>query len=171
MQTARKAKAFTLLETLLYIALTSIVLTTMLSFVSLIFTARERQQTVVELDAEGESIMQEIIQTARNAKTINAPLAGNTAITMSLGVVLPAKDPTVYTISGNNITVSEAGGAAVVLNSTRVIASALSFKNLTAAGTKGSVRVQFTLTYTNPDNLPNYSYNRTFYGTATLRAN
>ncbi len=171
MKTARAKKAFTLVETLLYIALTSIVLTTMLGFISLIFTAREREQTVVELDAEGESIMQEIVQTARNSQAINAPAIGVTAGTLNLDTISGTIDPTIYALTGTNITASQGGGAAVSLNSGRVVASGLSFRNVSAAGTKGSVKIQFTLTYYNPDNVPNYNYNRTFYGSATLRSN
>ena len=88
--------------------------------------------------------MQVITQTGRNATNINF----TTAFDLSAG-----------TIRQNSI----------ALTNSRIVASNLTFTNLSRAGTPGTIRIQFTLTHINPSGRNEYNYNKTFYGSASLR--
>ena len=55
------------------------------------------------------------------------------------------------------------------LYNSRVTASNLSFQNLSRTGTPGTIRIQFTLSHINPSGRNEYDFNKTFYGTASLR--
>ena len=153
----------------MYIALTSIVMLILVGFMTVLFQGRERSRTVTDLDSNAQTIMQEIIQTARNAEVINSPSAGVTASTLSLSVLDGTLDPAVYELSSGNLTVNEGASGPLNLNSETVTVSALSFQNLSRPGTRGIVRIVFTLTYANPSNEPVYNFSRTYYGSAALK--
>jgi len=50
-----------------------------------------------------------------------------------------------------------------------VTVSGLTFQNLSRSATPGTVRIQFTLTHVNPAGRNEYSFAKTFIGSATLR--
>jgi type II secretory pathway pseudopilin PulG len=165
----KQIKAFTLVEVLLYLALTSIVMLILVGFMTVLYQSGERARTVTELDSVAQTMMQEIIQTVRNAEGINAPAAGMSASTLNLNVFTASLDPTVYSLSGSNLTVTEGAGGAVNLNSESVVVNSVSFQNLSRPGTSGIVRIVLTLTFFNPDNQPVYDFTRTYYGSAALK--
>jgi hypothetical protein len=108
-------------------------------------------------------------QIVRNAESLNAPAQGSSAPSLSLDVIAVGNDPTVFDFSGGTIRISEGAGLPVALTNTRVIASGLVFQNLSLTGTPGTVRIQFTLTHVNPAGRNEYSFAKTFIGSATLR--
>lgn len=64
--------------------------------------------------------------------------------------------------------VKEGAGANVSLTSSDVEVTGLSFKNLTRSGTSGIVQVRFNIARVNPQNRPEYDYQKTFIGTAEV---
>lgn len=166
---SERKKAFTLVEVLLYIALSSVILAVLVAFIGLILQTRARSQTIAEVHQQGDVIMQSILQTVRNAEGINSPTPGNTANTLSVDAVVASIDPIVYALSGTDLTVTEDINPAQTLNSNRVEISNLTFSNLSRAGTPGIVRIQFTVSYVNPDGRYEQDYSQIFYGTAAIR--
>jgi Tfp pilus assembly protein PilW len=161
-----KLKGFTLTEALLYIAIVSIVLTSIVSFYAVVMSTDDRNQTVSALDQNGLQITEFISTSIRNASSVTNPTASQTAsiinflnstnvqttIDLSEGVIRVDEGGTIYNLSSNNVTASD-----------------LSFKNLTPEDTKTTIKFQFKLTYINPDNRQSLSYSQIFYGSATLR--
>jgi Tfp pilus assembly protein PilW len=168
-QLRRQKNGFTLIELLLYLGIAA---TTILAVSTLLFEILQSQvknQTVSEVNQQGMQVMQIITQTIRNSEGINSPSAGSSAASASIDVVTGADDPTVFDSSGGALRVTEGGGSAVPLTSDDVTAASLTFQNLTRSGTFGTVRVQFTLTYVNPEGRSEYDYSKSFVGSATLR--
>lgn len=131
--------------------------------------ARVKQQTIAEIEQSGTQVMQTTTQLIRNAETINSPATGASSSTLSLDVVDAAKDPTIIELSGGVIYITEGAGSAVPLTAAPVNVDSLTFYNLSRSGTPGVVRLQFTLTYTNPSGRQEYDYTKTFYGSASVR--
>jgi prepilin-type N-terminal cleavage/methylation domain-containing protein len=165
----KRNAGFTLIELLLYISIASVILLATSVFLSLLLQARIKNQTVAEVEQQGLQVMQLVTQTARNAEAITAPVPSVSASALTLNVITVASDPTVFDLSGGAVRVTEGVGSAVALTNPRVIASGLSFTNLSRAGTPGTVRVQFTLTHANPEGKNEYAFSKTFIGSATLR--
>lgn len=165
----KKEKGFTLVEVLLYIAITGVIIFSISVFLSVVLEARVRNQTMAEVEQEGIRVMQIISQTVRNASVINSPAIGTSAANISLDVVDVAKDPTLFDLSSGVIRIKEGASAYVSLTNSRLIASGLTFTNLSRASTPGTVRIQFTLTHIKTDGRDEYDYARTFYGSASLR--
>lgn len=136
---------FSLIETLLYVALAAIVLFVLASFIITTLEARVKTQTIATVDQEGNQAMNIILQTVRNATVINSPAAGasSTALSVNTGVV--GNDPTVFALSSGAITMTEGSNPAVPLTSNLVIISNLVFRNLSKPSTPGNVDVTFTV--------------------------
>lgn len=137
-------KGFTLIELLLYVSIVGAVILSVSAFLPLLMQSRVKNQTISEVEQQGVQVMQLITQTGRNADSINF----TTAFDLSGG-----------TIRQNSI----------ALTNSRVVASNLTFQNLSRTGTPGTIRIQFTLTHINPEGRQEYNFSKTFYGTATIR--
>lgn len=164
-----KNSGFTLIETILYFAILSIIILSMSYFIYLVLQTKIKNQTIAEVEQNGNQIMELTLQTIRNSSDINSPAQGTSATSTSLAVPNPGDSPTLFELSGNAIRMKKGPGAYVTLTSSRVNASAVAFSNLSKTGTFGNIKVQFTLNYVNTSGRNEYNYTKTFYGTASLR--
>lgn len=169
MRKQKLKKGFSLVETLLYIAIVSTVVVALTSFLSVNQNTAARNQTINEIDQQGAQILQTITQTIRNATSVTGPVVGTPGSTLTLVVTDGAKSPTIFDLSGGAIRIKEGAGAAINISSNRVTASAVTFTNLKPGSAKDSIKIQFTLTYNNPNNIQIFNYNQTFNATADLR--
>ncbi|MFA6524370.1 MAG: hypothetical protein WC264_02190 [Candidatus Paceibacterota bacterium] len=161
---------YTLIELMLYISLAVGMLLVISIALSTFFDSRIKNQTILEVDQEGMQVMQIITQTIRNANSVNFPIFGTNDTSLSLSVINPALDPTVFALLGNEINIAEGLNPAVSLtNNLRVIASGLLFENLSRNLTPNTIGISFTLSHINPSGRNEYNYSRTFYGSASLR--
>jgi competence protein ComGC len=160
---------FTLVEMLLYTAIVGVILLSISVFLSIMLEARVKGQVIAEVGQVGVQAVQIFEQTARNSVAINSPAAGTSGVSASLVLAEGAKNPTVFDMAGGIIRIKEGGSAAVNITSSKLTATGLSFTNLSASGTAGTLRIQFTLTYKNPSSRNEYNYSKTFYGSASLR--
>lgn len=162
-------RGFTLIELLLYVAVASVMLLVISVFLSSLLQSRIKNQTIAEVEQQGLAAMQLITQAARNAEAITSPAQGASASSLTLDVITAANDPTILDLDNGVIRIKEGAGSTVALTNSRVTASALTFQNLSRTGTPGTIRIQFTLTHTNPAGRNEYSFTKTFIGSATLR--
>lgn len=158
-----------MIELLLYVALSATLITVISSFLATVVESRVRGQAAAEVEQQGLQVAQLVAHAIRNAQGINAPSRGTTGASLSLDVVDGASDPTVVDLSGGVLRMTEGSSVAVPLTNSWVMASNLAVANLTATGTPGSIRVQFTLTHANPSGRPEYRYEQTFTSAASLR--
>lgn len=162
-------RGFTLIELLLYVAIAGVIMLAISVLLGMLLQSRVKNQTIAEVEQQGLAAMQLITQTARNAETITSPAIGASSASLTLDVVTVASDPAIFDLASGVIRSQEGTGAVDSLTNPRVTASALTFQNLSRPGTPGTVRVQFTLTHVNPSGRNEYDFNKTFYGSATLR--
>jgi len=165
----KKGAGFTLIELLLYTAVASTMLLMISVFLSFLLESRIKNQTIAEVNQQGLQAMQLIAQTARNAEAIASPAQGASASSLALDVTAIANDPTIFDLASGAIRIKEGINPAVALTNSRIAASGLAFQNLSRAGTPGTVRIQFTITHLNPEGRNEYSFTKTFIGSATLR--
>lgn len=167
---ARLNGGFTLIEMLLYVALASILLFIISVLYMLLLQSRIKNQTIAEVEQQGIQAMQQMNQTIRNATAITSPTIGASNAVLTITVPTASKSPTVFDLSGGVLRITEGTtSAALALTSSKVTSSALTFYNLSRSGTNGTVRIQFTITAVNNSGRNEYDYNKTFYGSASLR--
>ncbi len=166
---AARSRGFTLVELLLYLAITSIIITSVSGFLITMLQARAKFQTISEVEAQGQQAMQAITQTIRNGTAITSPGTGTSAAALTITVPTGPLSPTVFDLSGGIVRVKEGTGAVQNLTTSRVTVSGLAFDNLTRATTQGTVRITFTVTSVNTSGRNEFSYAKTFRDTATFR--
>lgn len=160
---------FTVIELLLYVSIAAIILLLTSVFLAGLLQSRVKNQTVAEVEGQGLQVMQIITKTVRNAENITSPTEGASEDALALDVIEIAQDPTIIDLVSGVIRVTEGAESAVALTNSRVVASGLTFQNLSRPDTPGTLRIQFTLSHINPGNSSEYSYEKTFTGSATLR--
>jgi Tfp pilus assembly protein PilW len=165
----RTATGYTLIELLLYIALTSGLLIVTVTFYAVVSDARVKTQAATEVDQQGSFLMSYLTQTIRNATSISTPSSATSGSSLTLVVPTGSLSPTTFALNGTTLQVTEGTGAAVALSNSNVQVSGLTFTNLTRTGTNGMVRVSFTLARTNTAGRSEYSYQQTFTDSAEVR--
>ena len=168
-QKTKKNSGFTLVELLLYVAISGAILIIVSVFVALILQSRVKNQTVSEVEMQGAQIINTITQTIRNAEEISSPSPSMSAASSSINVITETKDPTIFQLNNETIEITEGGGPSIALHNDRVIASNLLFQNLSIANTPGTIRISFTLTHVNTENRIEYNFSRDFHASATIR--
>lgn len=166
MHTKMKHKAFTMIEVLLYTALAVIILSAVAVLMVLFLNSRIKNQTIAEVEQNGLQATQIMSQKIRNSNSIVSPAVN----TQAASLTIKKQDTTnaVFALSGATLQDTE-NSTTTDLTSNRVAVSNLSFTNMSGAGTFGSVKISFTVTYLNPQNLQPYNYSKNFYTSASLR--
>lgn len=162
-------KGFTLVELVIAMAIGTVLLVLIVSLYFSIENARAKQQGIAEVETQGTESMSVITQAIRNAKFITTPATTTSATSLSLTTYTASTTPTLFTLASSTLLVTEGTNTATPLTAPQVILTGLSFQNLSPAGTSGSVKVQFTLSYASTTSQYKTSYSKTFYGSATVR--
>lgn len=164
------AKGFTLIELLVYIGISSAVLLLASLFLSVLLETRIKHQAIMEVKQQGIFVMQSLTRAIRNADTLNTPTQGASGATLSLNTFIAQNNPTTFDLSGGTIRITESAESPIFLTNARVTASGLVFQNLSRPDTPPIIRIQFTLTHTNPDGKNEYAVSKTFTTSAALYA-
>lgn len=168
-QNSRRKNGFTLVEVLLSTSVAAIILVSLSVALSQVLESRVKQQITAEVEQQGMQVVQLITQSIRNSDNINAPSSNTSGSSLSVDVYTISADPTVFSLSSGVIQIQEGAGIPVALTSSPVTASGLTLSNLSQSGTPGTIRLEFTLTYTNPTGRQEYTYQKTFYASASVR--
>lgn len=163
-----KEKGYTLLELLLYMVIVSVLLASVTAFFGATADARFKNQTISEINDQGQSIMDYMTQTIRNATSITTPAAAASGASLTLVVPTGSLSPTVFSLSGTTLQVKEGAAAAIALTNNDVRITSLTFTNLTRSGTSGNVQISFTLSYVNPNSHNEFDYQKTFTSSAEI---
>lgn len=163
-----KINGFTLVEVIIYVAIFSIFVGSLASFSNLINSSRTNNQITLEVNNQGNQAVRVITQSIRNATAINSPTVGTNSSSLSINTTTPSKNPTVFSVSGGILYITEGVSAQVALTNNKVSVQNLSFNNLSKPSTSGSIQIRFTL---NNAILNSSSINRSvdFYGSATIK--
>ena len=163
-------EGMTLIEVLLYTAIAGSVFIAIGVVFSMVIQAREYDQTSAEVNAVGNRIVDVITREIRNASSVTTPLPGEVAELLALESQDPGSGSVSFSISDLTMRVSEATSSNVPLSSGRV-----EVENFVVTGMEGVdgevVTFSFTVTHINPDNRSEYSYTRSFQGSAATRSN
>lgn len=162
-------KGFTLIELLLSISVIAILLLGINTMLASVLEAREKSQTIREVESEGVFIAQLIAQTVRNAQGVSTPTLGTNETTLVLDVSDASKSPTTFDLSSGTLRIKEGAGAATPLSSSHVEVSLLKVDNLSRSGTPNTIQIQLTLSSVNPSNRNEYAYAKTFTTSASIR--
>ncbi len=162
-------KGFTLIELLTAVAIYSLLVLALSALFALLLGAQAKHHAVAEVEAVGVHAVSVLTQAIRQAASVTSPSSGATDNALTLEAYDAGVDPTVFDVVFGVLQITQGSGSAVALTPSSLSVSNFQVENLTRSGTAGNVRVSFTLSRINPDGQQAFSYERTFYGTASLR--
>lgn len=163
------AAGFTLLETILYTAIVSVVVFSIAMVLTMFLQVKEKNTTLSDVKEEGVWLMQRIVSIIENAENIQSPIVGTGGASLTLDVYDTLADPSILQLTNGVLTLREGTGVAISLNSPRVVVSNLTFMNVSRPDTPGIVKFQFTMTHSGDVNNFVYGTTENFYGSASLR--
>lgn len=129
---------YTLLELLLYIGIIGALLTSVTMFFGAVVDARVKNQSISEVDQQGELIMSLITQTIRNADSITSPAAGASDDSLTITVPTGVLSPTIFDLAGATVLGYNTDGTTTDTSNSNVI-NATSF----TAGASGTVSMLY----------------------------
>lgn len=138
-------RGFTLIETIVYIALLSILISGSILITYQITQGTENVNTKTTTDEEAHFLLRKIDWTLSGITAINDPAAGSSGAGLSVDKI-NGPNPLVFDLDSGNVRLSRASGGFTILNSENVMVSGLLFEHIAPVGTKpAAVRVSFTL--------------------------
>ncbi len=158
----------TLVELLLYIAIITMLLAMVVSLYFAIAHARMKQQTISEVEVQGLLVINSMTQAIRNALSVTLPATSTTASSLSLVTYTSSTTPTLFATASSTLSITEGSSTSTALTSSQVVISNLTFQNLSASGTLGSIKIQFTMAHATTSGSYDSSYSATFYGAASV---
>ncbi len=162
-------RGFSLVETLIAVAIMGLLVLAVASLLSTMLASEKRNRAVAEVEAQANYVLYEITESIRNSNTVAVPIAGATGSLLRVASNVTAENPTYVALTNGTIEMKKGTAATTTLTSTTVTVTGLTFQNLTASTTKGSVRVGITMSYKNSSIRPELNFANTFYTTVTLR--
>lgn len=163
-----KKKAVSLVELILYIGLVTTILGVVVTYFYVLNINKIRNQTVSVINEQGQYIMSLVTQYIRNASSITLPVLNTSGSSLSL-VMSSSPTSIIFNLNGDSIQIKEDAASPIRISNSKIILSGLIFINASQNTAKGNIRVQFTLSYINPENRKELDYSQTFISSATLK--
>ena len=165
-------RGFTLIETILYILIIGMILSTLGLFLNHLLQARAKTLASSDLITAARTIQDVLGHAARAAEGINTSTStfGSDPGILSLNMVEVGVYPTVFSLTGadGQLQVSEAGGGNILLTTDEVAITNLVFTNLTGDDDTGIIQVQFTLEAVNTSGSAYFDYEQSFETTLRI---
>jgi hypothetical protein len=162
-------RGFTLIETLLYLAIASSIILGVSLCLVLVLQSRIKYQAITEVEQQGIFAMQVITDALRNADVINTPFPGATSSQLSINIPASPNNPVVFYESGGILKETVGNGSPIDLVSPSVTVSKIEFADFPGGFGPGAVRVKLTLNYNNISTRNEYAYQADFYNFISLR--
>ena len=158
-------KGFTLIELIIYISIFIVFSLVLTDFFVTLIKVRAQVEARSEVRQNISRALERVAQTVHFASGVNS-VSGST---VSLAMPEPLKDPTVFTLTGNALTIQEGASSPAALTSNKVIVSKLSFVGINnPSPASPSVQIAMTIDY-DAKNQPDFIYSSSATTTAVLR--
>jgi type II secretory pathway pseudopilin PulG len=165
-------KGFTLIETIIYLAIVGGLFVAIVSFA--LFTSESRNKSYVaqEVQANARVALDEITELVRTASAINTStsLFGTDPGYLSLTMTSTTLNPTTIGLNKDDgqIQVKQGSGASSTLVSDEIRVTNLVFADLTASSTREHVHISLTVDY-DATSSTEFSFSRSFRTAASVR--
>lgn len=157
-----------LIEMLIYIAIVSVFLITLINFSWDVINSKVKNTTTGETTDNTHIIIEKIGIAARNASSIDTPELSQTSQILVLNN--PGGSQTTFDLSNGRLRINEGSGY-FYLTSSKVNIENLEFINLSQTGTEGNIRIKMTVSHNNPENKQEYNAIQNIDTSFSLRPN
>lgn len=126
---------FTLIETIIYSALLSIVIGMVLLAVFQIIDSQDRARSRTEVEEEANFLFAKIKWALTGFQTINQPAVNSTSSLLSVNKYNFSQNPLVFDLASGALRLRRGSGATTTINSENITINSLIFSHLAASGT------------------------------------
>ncbi len=160
-------KGFVLTDVLLYVALSSVLLVVIVSFLAVILESRVKNSVVAEIEQQGRVALNIILKEVREGEDIVNLSRGESDSTLlidkgeeEIEFVFDETEGILWVVKGEE---------EIVLIGGEIRVEEVSFSNLSRSNSFGIVRAEITLSYRSESARVEYDYSKKFIGSASLR--
>ena len=164
---------FTLLEILVYIAVFSIIIAVLTSFIVWATHSNIKAQAMRETLNNVRDVMETMVYEIRNAQGVYLPTTTSSQLSLETILYLPVGETSTYIdffLCGNQICFKKEFQAPVPLTSSQVEIKNLSFSQISTSTTSPSIQIGVRAEYKNPQGLSEYRASVAVTSTASLRS-
>jgi type II secretory pathway pseudopilin PulG len=164
----RAAKGFTLVETLIYLSLIGVTVSSFISFNLTISSIRNKNTAISEVQSNALTALGFVSGKLRTGKIISLPAAGE----QGSSLVFRQSDAGVdlrFNVENGILYYSEGAGTEIAVTSPKVAITDMVFNNLTSGTDPANIRIAFGIGYNNPSNSLEYSYSQDYQTDINLR--
>lgn len=159
----KNKRGFTLIETVIYVAITAGLLVALTSFILAISGSRTKSFSQQEVNANARlalNIISKKIKSANGVNFVTSTFDIHPGV-LALSMASSTLNPTVFALDGSGrLTLVEGVGAAKFITSPQIKITNLVFTNLTADGNHSNIGINFDFSYVSSSNVGfNFSYN------------
>lgn len=149
---------FTLIEFLIYIAIAGGLLLSASSVMFNVLNYKLKLQAIEEVSQNSRNALDRMELAIENASAILSPVVGATSSLLMLSTADTSTNPTIFAASNHVLQMKEGVSATSSLTADESQVVNIVFTNLTATGSLGTVRIDLTVSSTNPTNNTQNAY-------------
>ena len=167
----KKGGGFTLIETLVYIGILSIVVTVIFSFLVWSVRSATKIKVMRETSDNARRAMEIMVYEIKEARNIYTPTSTSTQLSLKTIHYLPTGENTTYIdfyICGTQLCLKKESQSPIALTSDNVEVNNLVFTPV-VTGQIPSVQIELKINYKNPSGRPEYQASADLKSTASLR--
>jgi len=166
-----RAKAFSLVEFILYFALIGIVISAIMGFAIDVIKTRSKTAVLAEVQQNARFGLQRVLQSVRQASALNvgaSTLDSDNGV-LSLSMLAASNTPTVFDLSGGSLRIKEGSGAATPLTTPSVSVTKLRFTKDNLDGNGTAITTELTVSWKGTNTDQAFVYVTTASSTAVIR--
>ncbi len=162
-----KNSGFSLMSTVVYIAIISSVMTSFVFFVLAISDTRNKNYAVQEVQSNARIILNFISQNIRLADDVITPSESNSSNSLELDMP-DTGDNMIFSLNNGVLEVTEGGEPPVAISSSRVNIMNLNFTNLAEINYKDNIKIDMDIKY-NSFGSKSYAYRENYNTSVSVR--
>jgi type II secretory pathway pseudopilin PulG len=169
----KSKKAFTLLETIVYIAVLFVVITVIISFLSWSMNSNTKTAAMREVSDNATRVMEIMAYEIRESEGIYLPTTTSTQLSLQTSKHLPQGEELSYIdfyATSGNLYLKKESQSPISLISEKVEVESLFFNLVSTTTTYPSVQIGLKINYKNPNNRPEYSAQVAVTSTVSVRS-
>ena len=170
--TLNAQKGFTLIESIIYIAIIGAVLAAFVNFILAVSASRNKSYAEQEVNANMRTALSVISHKIKSASGVNlgASTFGTNSGVLSLAMVSTTFNPTIISVATGTLRlqITEGAGAVQYLTSERVRVTNLMFTNLTGSSTQSNIGIDFTISYASSSDA-NFNFTKSWQTSVSTR--
>lgn len=159
---AKKSSAgFTLIEMIIYIAIIGIVISGFVSYSLSVSGARNKNYSVVTVQANGRTALEIFRQKIHQAETVVIPSYGATSTLLLLD--MPGANPNIiFSMLNGTLLMKEGSLATTTITEDNVLVSNLIFTNLAGNNERENIKIDLTVDYSMPVPDVRFDYSKSY---------